>query len=1166
MFAPSPAGSFPHNCPLFIPAGSRKRGCFIPIFSNQYTYKSMEINTNPPKIFLKIMRLTICQFILSVACATLVAANDGKGQELLSQRITINQENKEIGHILKQISKMASVRFIYSPQVIQADRRASVSATNEPLSTVLYSLLKPLHITYEVSGSKIVLNNSAPKGAAKEPESYQPNAIQPEDVNLSGTVTEESGQPIPGVSITIKNSTKGTTTDAEGRYSLSVAGKDEVLVFSFLGYEKQEIIVGDNKVIDVRLKSDLKNLEEVVVVGYGTQKKVDVTGSVSTVKGEVLTKAPNPNLANSLTGKMTGVITTQQSGKPGFDDPTFLIRGKSTFGDNGALVLVDGIERSFSRLDPNEIESVTVLKDAASAAVYGARAANGVVLITTKRGKEGKTKLNYTGSVGFQMPTLKPRLMDAYDYATYLNMAKVNLGENPRFTQDEISKYKDGTSPSTDWWSEVLKKRAAIQQHNLTLSGGKSEGTKYFISLGLLDQGGLYDLSSFKKYNIRANIDNQVTKSLRVSLDIGGRYENLSQSAIGDGLFSTVVFSKPTERPYTPDEIAVGGLGSNGQNASPIGQAKYAGYSRTNNNVFQGTLQAHYDAPFIKGLSANLRYSYDRFFSDAKTFNKTYTYYTYDRAIDRYNEFQSGGGTNLSQGTAQDARVTLQTSLNYEKALGSHNLSALFLYEQSTYNYENLQASRVLYISQSIDQLFAGPELNQRNNGSASQTARRGYVGRVNYNYDERYLLQANFRYDGSFNFPNDKRWGLFPAVSAGWRISEEQFMKGNHFINNLKLRASYGQFGNDRVAAFQYLTGFRFGTGSVIGGSYQSGIADIGIPNPNITWETATNTDVALEFGILNGKISGEVNYFYKRTKDILLPRNASVPTTFGATLPYENIGIVDNKGIEASLRYQDQVGKLKLLVDGNITLVKSKVIYMDEPADVEDRIKRTGQSFDQFFALEAAGLFQSQEEINSWAVQDGNGNKSIKTGDIKYVDINNDNIIDGKDIHKVGKSDIPQLVFGFNLSASYSGFELTANFQGATGFQQFLRYDPFNLESNALSMFKDSWTEENPNARFPRLYAGMKQNNRETSSFWLYNASYMKLRNLELAYIFRKPNVLGKVGIGNLRLFVSGNNLLTFSKMKDFDPETPNISPGTNAYYYPQMKTYNAGLSVEF
>ena len=986
-----------------------------------------------------------------------------------------------------------------------------------------------------------------------------------QEIGLKGNVASADGEDLIGVTITVKGSNRGVTTDVNGDYVITVK-KGDVLVFSYIGFSTVERTVTNNN-LDVVMEPSSEMLAEVVTVGYGVQKKVDMTGSVSTVQGDVLLKAPTPNLANALTGKMTGVITTQQTGKPGLDDPAFFIRGKSTFNDNSTLLLVDGIERSISKLDPNEIESITVLKDAASAAVYGARAANGVIIVTTKRGREGKTKINYSGTFGFQAPTVIPEMMNAYEYAKYLNLALDNFNNNtPRFTESQIQAYKNGIMPSTDWWKETLKERAGIQQHSLTVNGG-SKTTKFFTSLGYLDQDGLYDLSGFKRYTVRSNIDTQISNDFSISLDLAGRYEKINQSAIGDGLFSTIINSKPTERPYVPNEIELGGLSWNGQPSSPIGQAERAGYNKTENSVFQSTLQGIYNVPFVKGLKARASFSYDRWFSKAKTFSTPYEFYQYDRVIDTYTKRKTGGGINLYEGTAEDERFTLQTAFTYDVTLNNtHNISALLLFEESSYKYSDLHASRVNYISTSIDQLFAGPDKDKDNGGLARETVRQGYVGRLNYNYLSKYLFQFNFRYDGSYNFPKGKRWGFFPAVSAGWRISEEPFLKNNAIFHNLKLRASYGEFGNDRVAAYQFMSGYRFNSGALIGGSFQSGINDTGIANPNITWETASNTDVGLDFSLFNGKISGEFTYFYKKTRDILLPRSASTPQSFGAILPDENIGKVDNYGIESILRYTNKVGDINFMVEGNITYAKSKIIFMDEAINKLDYQRLTGRPFNQFSGYKALGLFHSQEEIDNSAVQDGRGNTSLKVGDIKYEDFNKDNVIDGKDVQFIGKSEIPEIIFGLNIGLSYKNFDMTMNFQGATGFDQYLRWDPFNLESNALAIFKDSWSEDNPNAKYPRLYAGTVQNNREKSSFWLYDGTYVRLKNFELAYTFNKEDFLKRIGIQNLRVFVSGNNLLTFSKMKDFDPETPNIDPDKNAYYYPQMKAYNFGFNLEF
>ncbi len=981
---------------------------------------------------------------------------------------------------------------------------------------------------------------------------------------VRGTVTSSEGEALSGVTVIVENTTTGTVSNARGHYQLK-ASTGDTLIFSLLGYESVRMPVSGTE-MNVVLTPDTQQVEEVVVVGYGIQRKVDVTGSVSTVKGQELLKAPVPNLTNALTGKMTGVITKQQSGKPGLDDPTFIIRGKSTFGDNGTLTLVDGVERSIGKLDPNEIESITILKDAASAAIYGVRGANGVVLVTTKRGSEGRTRINYSGTVGFQQPTVVPEMMNAYEYAKYLNLAMSNVSSNsiPRFTGAEIEAYRTGKLPSTNWWKETFRERALMHQHNLTLDGG-NDRVRFFISGGMLDQNGLYDQSDFRRYNIRSNIDTKVTRDLSISVDLAGRFEKIGEAAAGDYIFTTVINSKPTERPYVPDSVEPGGLGSNGLNLSPIGQAEQGGYHRVENSVFNGTLSATYEFPFVKGLKIRGRFSYDRWFSNDKTFTTPYDFYTYDRDIDLYTRRTSGGGIDLYEGTAEDQRITVQAMLTYDRKFGNgHTISALALYEGSSYKYRNLQASRVNYISGAIDQIYAGPTKDLSNGGSANETAMMGYALRVNYNYKERYLLQANVRTDGSFNFPKHKRWGVFPAVSVGWRLSEEPFLKDR--IHNLKLRASYGEFGNDRVAAFQYMTGFVMSSGSVINGDYQSGISDKGIANPNITWEKARNFDVGLDFGLFDGALSGELTWFCKKTRDILLPRSASVPESFGATLPDENIGKVDNRGWEAVLRYARQFGDFRMMLEGNLTYARSKVVFMDEAANIPEWQRRTGLPLDQFFGYKAVGLFQSQEEIDAWAVQDGNGNASLRPGDIKYEDYDDNGVIDGQDKQRIGRSQIPELIYGLNFSFSWKGLDLTMNWQGAGRFDQFLMWDPFNLESNALRMYMDSWHEGNRDARYPRLYAGTLQNNRETSSFWLYNGRYLRLRNLEISYTFSRLGFLRKAGIRGLRIFVSGNNLLTFSKIKHLDPEAPNIHPDNGSFYYPQMKTYNVGVNIEF
>jgi TonB-linked SusC/RagA family outer membrane protein len=982
---------------------------------------------------------------------------------------------------------------------------------------------------------------------------------------VKGTVTTSQGEPLSGVSVTVKGTTIGTTTDSGGKFEINVPNKG-VLVFTFIGYLRQEMKVNNQAAIDLKLVQENAELAQVVVLGYGTQKKKDLTGTVASIRGKDLQVAPTPALFNNLAGKLTGVITTQASGQPGYDQPEFSIRGKSTFGNNAALVLVDGIERPYSSIDPNDIESVTVLKDAASAAVYGARAANGVVLITLKQGKSGKTQISYSGSIGTQMPTVRSKMMNSYEYAKYYNEARLNSGNTAAFTDAEVEKFRMGNDPAypnTDWWAASVHESAPIQQHNLTIQGG-ADKIKFFISAGTLNQKGLYDLSSFQRNNLRTNINFQINENLSIMADVTGRTENRNQSAADFSAWRSVLNGKPTLPAYVPDSVEKDGIGDNGLSASPIGQFSRSGYDKNSSTYIMSTAEINYKLSWIQGLSAKGRFALDKSFYHSKTFTTPYTYYSYDNANKIYQSHTTGSFPTLQEDRAEGAQTTYQFSLSYDNKFGNHNVSGLLLYEQMDGSSSDISAYREGFLSPAIDQIFGGSNQNKNNGGSASENARQGYVGRVNYNYADKYLLQANFRYDGSYNFAPDKRWGFFPAVAAGWRVSEESFMKGISFLSNMKLRASYGQFGNDRISPFQYLTGYVLSTGYITGNNYNTGIVDAGLPNPNVTWETATNTDLGLDLGFFHGKLESELTYFHKRTKDILLPRNGSVPATFGATLPDENIGIVENTGYEIMLRHSDRKGNWEYSIEANLTHARSEVIFMDEPANVEDRIRKTGHPFDQFYGLVSKGFFQNQAEINSWADQDGQGNASLKPGDIKYQDINKDNVIDGFDVTRIGKSGTPEYVFGLNLGASYKGVGFITNFQGATAFNRYLVLDPFGIDQNALAVNSNAWRPDNPNAAYPRLTQGLTANNKQVSSQWLVDNTYLKLRNAEIYYTL-PAKLIKKIGVQSLRVYVSGNNIITFSKRDFVDPELLSISGG-DVLYYPHLKSYNAGINVNF
>lgn len=1001
---------------------------------------------------------------------------------------------------------------------------------------------------------------------------------------VSGKVTNALGELIPGATIIVKGSKLGVISDSDGHYSLSNVPSDATLVFSFVGMKTKEIAVSNKTLINVVLDEENIGIEEVVAIGYGVQKKADLTGAISTVKGENLIKASVPNLSSALSGKVTGVTSIQTSGQPGFDDATFRIRGVSTTGDNSPLIIVDGVERSFSRIDPNEIESVTVLKDAASTAVYGARAANGVLLITTKRGVLGKPVFNYTGTWGIQSQTRKIELMNAAEYSKYINEAKANYGEQPLFTDAEVAQYQSGALPSYNWLGSVLSNTAPQQKHNLSVVGG-SEKTNYFLSFGSLDQSGFYSTANYNQYSLRSNLDTKLTDRLKLGVNIAGRLEDRTRSSAADAkIYQGSLFGHPTTNPL-PIVNGVQELGYNGFSGSPKGFAEESGTDARKSYVFQSNINLEYKVPGIEGLIAKAMYSYDFQFVAKNVWQQPYDYYVHNELNDTYTKSSGGSGTkNLDNRRTYNTQSTLQLSLNYSKKIGDHTISALGLFEQSETYDDFISAFRDDYPSALLHVISAGGTNRWSNDGSASETARRGYVGRIDYDYKGKYLFQSNMRLDQSFNFPKNGRNGFFPAFSAGWRVSEESFMDGLDAISNLKIRASWGKVGNDRVPgqpgkewapSFQYLSNFAFEGGTVIGSSYNPGLIDTGIANPYITWEKATTTDIGVDLGLWDNKLSFEFDYFKKRTEDILQPNTGVVPYTFGAALPDANIGIIDSWGTEGKVIYSNTFGQLHLMADANVTWSDNKAIRVSEPSDILPSIAQTGRALNLRTGYLSDGLFQSQEEIDKAPIQFEEDNSSIKVGDIKYKDINGrdengnltgqpDGLINDDDRAIISKSEIPKWIFGFNLNLAYKGFDLVANFQGATGYSRFIQPIAFERDGNTYRELIDSWRPGNEDARYPLLKAGdLSSNNSVESDFWVTNVSYLRLKNLEIGYtLTNQKKILKKVGIENLRVFASGTNLLTISNLDWRDPEG---ASGRNPFY-PQVMTTSFGVNVKF
>ncbi len=1148
---------------------------------------------------LNVMRVTLAQIFIAVVLTSLASAANIKGQGVLDKKISLHVNNKEIKIILSEIEKQSSVDFTYNPKTINTNIRVTLAVNEVTINEVLHSIFSNDIEYIEIDGG-IVLKTKDVKSKMDDATIKLANTVK-------GKITDETGLPIPGVNVAVKGTTIGTTTDAEGNYSLQVPEDAKTLTFSFIGYTTKEVEIGTQTEINVALITDIKTLNEVVVIGYGEVKKESYTGALSTVGTKELVQAPVADISNALVGKLSGVIAVQRNGEPGQDGSQILIRGVSTI-DNGngnvnPLIVVDGIPRAnFSQIDPNEIESLTILKDPASAAVYGVRAANGVILVTTKRGKAGKSTLSFSARTDFQRPTRLPKYLDSYGYAKLLNEANVADGNAPTYTQTQLDKFQNGSDPinypNTDWVKTLLPKYAPQQQYNLSLNGG-TEKIRYFISLGHVNQKGLYANSGFKRYNFRSNVDANVTNSTRISLDVSGRSEDRdAPSDPANQLLYYALFAPPVYTAYYPNGLP----GSFPTGRNPIEAAKNGGYQKNQDNTLLTTLTLNQQLNFIKGLSVKGVMAYDRTYHTDKAFRTPYKVYSYDTPTSTYLPFQ-GANINtikLSQGFNQSSSLTLEAHLNYARTFGKHSIGALILYTQNKSTYDNLYGSRDNFIASSVDQLLAGDAATQKiaggginNDGSfqADILTRKGVVGRLNYNFDNKYFIEGSFRYDGVSTFAHSKakQYGFFPSISGGWKISEENFIKDNlSFIEYLKIRASYGILGNDRIPGYRYLPSYGYGDGYVFGEldsrKVYTGLYPLAAADPNSTWETAKSFNIGLDGSIFKKLLSFEFDVFSKRTSGILIANTQPYPQSIGQGAPTQNAGIVDNKGFEFSLTHENSVNlgsKLTYFVKGNFTYAHSKIITIGENADVNPNTRQAGRPVGQFFGYQAIGLFNSQEEINNAPKQQN----AVKPGDIRYADVNGqgtdgkftgkpDGKVDGNDQAAIGRSAIPQIIFGASAGINFKGFDLSVLFQGATRVSTFVTGElawPFYNGSKPLADETNHWTPENHNAKYPRLTATPGGNNLQQSSYWLKDASYIRLKNLQLGYTI-PSSLTSKISMGPARLFVSGQNLLTFDKLKVVDPEGPgsdggNISANsTRGWFYPQQKVYAIGINVTF
>ena len=998
---------------------------------------------------------------------------------------------------------------------------------------------------------------------------------------VSGVVKDDTGEPVIGAGVLVKGTTLGTITDIDGHFSFRADDLNGVLVVSFVGMETQEIPMKGKGTFDIVLKSSNTLLEEVQVVAYGAQKKVTLTGSISSVNTDELLKVPTASIGNMLSGVLSGVSSIQSSGQPGGDDPDVFIRGISTLNTMNAkpLYLVDGVERSFFQIDPNEVENITILKDASSTAVFGVRGANGVIIVTTKRGKEGKAKINASFSYGIQTPTRMPEFVNSYDYATFLNEAYTNDGKDPKFTPEAVEAFRTHSNPiiypDTDWMELLFKSSAPQTQGNVNISGG-TERVRYFISMGMLDQKGFfknhdtrYDANfNFNRYNYRANLDIDFTKTTLVAINMGGRVEKRNFPRSGDDinqLFRRIYWATPFSGPGIVDGKWIKG---NSQYlpvglSDGLGNIYGRGYGSKTTNVVNLDLALTQKLDFItKGLQFKIKVAYNSGYDHTKEratsiesyqpwYRKDVTWMEHPAGSDPnevvYIQDGEAGLISYAESFGKSRDWYAEASFDWKRDFGLHHLSALALYNQSKTYYP--------------DSDYPGIP--------------RGYVGlvgRVTYDYDNKYLIEGNVGYNGSENFAPGKRYGFFPAVSGGWVLTQEEFLKDNPVVNFLKIRASYGIVGNDRyhpygtgfMDRFLYLSnsyfigsGYQFGTGT----SWSPGAYEKSFGNSGLSWEKSAKQNYGIDFSLFNQKLSGSIDYFYEKRTDILAKASTD-PIIHAMSLPVLNLGIVSNKGVELNLKWNHKINSFRYWTNLNVSYAKNKIVYQDEVPSEYTYTLKTGHPVGQPFGLKVRGFYyEGMEDVADHSYV-------LKEGDVVYEDLNHDGKIDDNDKTAIGYPSYPLLNAGLTLGFEYKGFDFSMLWVGATKTSRVLEetfrkplgetYD----RSLMSHQFTDRWTPETAaTAKLPRATIDGVKNNYRDSELWVKDASYLRLKNIEIGYNFRLP-FMPKIGMEKMRVFMTGYNLLTFDKLKISDPE----SMSSGVPQYPVMRVINFGLNVSF
>lgn len=1061
---------------------------------------------------------------------------------VFSQNITLKTGNVTVKEAMEQLKKSSGYSFVFSSVDVDTQKRVSVSVQNASIEEAVKQILKGQNeLSYEIKGRKVVIQRSFASSKALRQQ-------------VKGKVLDEKGEPIIGATVTEEGTSNGTITDYDGMFTLE-ASKDGILTISYIGYKSQQVSIAGKDMVAVTLKEDMEQLDEVVVVGYGSQKKVNLTGAVSTVNAKMLENRTGSDPYNMLTGQIPGVTIVQNSGQPGADMGNLRVRGIGTLGNADAMVIIDGVESSINNVNPNDIATISVLKDAAASSIYGVRAANGVILITTKRGTVGKPIISYSGYVGWQDACRLPKYLDSYNYALLLNEAYRNDGASVPYSSENLETIKNGSDPdhfaNSNQVDAVLSEQGIFHNHHLSVVGGKEE-IKYSLAAGFYKKDGLMPNMSYNRFNLRSNIDSKINDKLDVQLNISASRDDRKSPATHkvydpDTDLWNIMYHAFRESPLTPIRFQNGNYGLYLNEHNSVAEANLSGESHIYNTYFQGN--AGFTYKIIKGLTLKG--------NAAATFNLQDIYVDQKRM-----DFYSAESTEPIKSTRsmvsnQDKKsleINLQAYLDYNRTFGKHTIKGLLGYSQIRNEYRLLKASRKdLPTNNSLGEIDAGDITTQETGGNSVAYALRSVFGRVNYGFDDRYLLEANLRYDGSSRFPKNNRFGLFPSFSFGWRISEEDFFKAD-FVDNLKLRASWGQLGNQEIDDYLFYNTYSFGYDYSFGNTLFSGISinDV-MANTAITWEKTDQMDVGVDADFWGGKLSLTGDFFLKNTHAILL--KLPIPDLVGVSAPMQNAGKVRNIGFELALTHRNQVNRFRYSTSFNFSYVKNEIIDLNG-GDTPGR--SVGDPVDNIYGYVCEGIFKSQEEID-------NSPKQVwgaVPGDLKYADINNDGVVNQNDRKSLG-STFPKINFGLRVNCEYRNFDLTMLLQGAgmvKGVTAGEISQAFMNGGKVTEEWLDRWTPENVNASYPRLTLSGSSRNYMTSSFWVQNASYLKMRNLQIGYTIPK-NILSHLGVSNLRLYCSIDNLFTISKFKGLDPEMV-----TTQTMYPLTRNYSFGINLSF